>query len=173
MPTTPLAEYAPVRDDLMTTGEAARLLGCTRQHVVNLCERGDLPFTSIGSHRRVARHHVNAIMADTNELRREERKSLWLAYAVAGKITADPEPIINRAKTQLHKLRPIARGHAVGWLDDWERLLKGPIDHLLQALTDPSPRGRELRQNSPFAGALSQEERAQALTTWKSADIGA
>jgi excisionase family DNA binding protein len=29
--------------ELLTTGQAAKLLGCSRQHVVDLCERGRLP----------------------------------------------------------------------------------------------------------------------------------
>ena len=38
---------------LLTTGEVAKLLGTSRQQVVNLCERGDLPFVMVGKHRRV------------------------------------------------------------------------------------------------------------------------
>jgi len=57
-PTSPLGQQA----DLMSTGEAARLLGCSRQHVVDLCVRGVLPFVSVGSHRRVRRTDVTGLM---------------------------------------------------------------------------------------------------------------
>jgi hypothetical protein len=46
---------------------------------------------------------------------------------------------------------------------EWERLLEGPLTELLTALTSPSPRSRELRQNNPFAGVLSEEERRRVL----------
>ena len=39
--------------DLVTTGDAARILGVTRQHVIDLCERGELPYTMAGTHRRI------------------------------------------------------------------------------------------------------------------------
>lgn len=40
---------------------------------------------------------------------------------------------------------------------------EGPIDELLAILVSPSPKSRELRQNSPFAGLLSETERAKLL----------
>ena len=48
-------------DDLLTTGEAAKLLNSSRQHVVDLCDRGELPFTTLGTHRRVQRRDVEAV----------------------------------------------------------------------------------------------------------------
>lgn len=39
-------------EELLTTGEAAKLLSSTRQHVVNLCNSGDLPFGTVGSELR-------------------------------------------------------------------------------------------------------------------------
>ena len=45
----------------MSTGAAARLLGTSRQHVVDLCTRGALPYTSTGTHRRVRRSDLEAL----------------------------------------------------------------------------------------------------------------
>ncbi|MEZ5282121.1 MAG: helix-turn-helix domain-containing protein [Acidimicrobiales bacterium] len=162
----------PRGDELLTTGEAAKILNCTRQHVVDLCDRGDLPFTTVGTHRRISRRDVEALKSRTDRLSRDERRSLWLAYVVAGRIATEPERTIGDALRHIDKMRPNARGQAKKWLDEWTRLLNGPVDRILAALTDRSLRGRELRQNSPFAGALTEEQRLKALEAWRSKDVG-
>lgn len=162
----------PQGDELLTTGEAAKILNCTRQHVVNLCEQGDLPFTTVGTHRRISRENVEALKTRTDRLSRDERRSLWLGYVVAGAIATDPDRTIGEALGRLQAMRPNARGQARKWLDEWERILNGSVDRVLAALTDRSLRGRELRQNSPFAGALSDEQRRTAVEAWRSHDVG-
>ena len=169
---TSAPDLQPRGDELLTTGEAAKILNCTRQHVVDLCDRGDLPYTTIGTHRRISRENVEALKSRTDRLSRDERRSLWLAYVVAGRIATDPERTIADALDHLGKMRPSARGQAKKWLVEWERLLNGPVDRILAALTDRSLRGRELRQNSPFAGALTEEQRRTALEEWRSHDVG-
>jgi hypothetical protein len=72
------------------------------------------------------------------------------------------------ARSNLQTMRDAARGQAKRWLDEWEGLLDGPLDELLTQLTSRSPKGRELRQNSPFAGVLSNEERRRVLDAWGS-----
>jgi excisionase family DNA binding protein len=79
--------------DLMSTGEAARLLGCSRQHVVDLCERGALPFVSVGSHRRVRRVDVADLIR--RELTRDQERSLWLHRVVAGHLALDPHAVLS------------------------------------------------------------------------------
>jgi excisionase family DNA binding protein len=165
-------DLQPRGDELLTTGEAAKILNCTRQHVVDLCDRGDLPFTTVGTHRRISRENVEALKSRTDRLSRDERRSLWLAYVVAARIATEPERTIADALDHLDKMRATARGQAKKWLDEWERLLDGPVDRILAALTDRSLRGRELRQNSPFAGALTEEQRRKALEAWRSNDVG-
>jgi excisionase family DNA binding protein len=154
-------------EELLTTGEAARMLNSSRQHVVDLCERGDLPFTTVGVHRRVCRADVEAIRARTQRLSRDQRRSLWLAYATAGRIVGDPERALGLAKNNLAGMMAQARGSARRWLEEWEQLLDGPIGNVLAVLVSPSPKGREMRQNSPFAGLLSDAERVALLDSWK------
>jgi len=159
-------------DELLTTGEAAKVLNSSRQHVVNLCERGDLPFVTVGTHRRVRRRDVEALRSRTARMSRDQRRSLWLAHAVAGAIARDPGTALDIARDNLDRLREQARGQATRWLDEWERLLRGPVQRILTALTAPSPKGRELRQNTPFAGVLPDEERARVLDAWAEFDRG-
>ena len=155
--------------DLLTTGEVAELLGTSRQHVVNLCDAGDLPFVLVGRHRRVSRKDVQTLIAGTRSLSRDQRKSWWLAHAVAAELVKDPHRVISVARENLRRMKEShARGAARVWFDEWHRLLEGDVEDLLEALTSRSPRSRELRQNSPFAGVLSEAERQKALAGFAS-----
>jgi len=164
--TIPDIFLAQEKDDLLTTGEAAKLLNSSRQHVVDLCDRGDLPYTTTGTHRRIRRRDVEAHRTRTVRMSRDQRRSLWLSYATAGEIVSDPVRALEIARINLSQMRDRARGQVVRWLDEWVRLLDGPLPHLLASLTSPSPTGRELRQNNPFAGVLEAEARVRVLQSW-------
>ena len=148
-------------DEPLTTGEAALILNSSRQHVVDLCDQGLLPFVSIGTHRRVRRADVDAVQGGTQRLTRDQERSLWLGFAVAGKLVADPRGVVDKGRANLSVLE----GHRAArrWLAEWDKLLDGPLDRVLEALTSRAPRARELRQNSPFAGVLTEEERQRVL----------
>ena len=155
-------------DDFLTTGEAAKILNSSRQHVADMCDRGDLPFTTVGVHRRVQRSDIEIVRARTQRLTRDQRRSLWLGFAVAGKIVADPNQAKLLANRNLKQMRQVNRGQTLRWLDEWGVLLDGPIDKILEMLTSRTPKGREMRQNSPFRGVLTEPERTHALETWSS-----
>ena len=154
-------------DQLLTTGEAARILNCSRQHVVDLCSRGELPFATVGKHRRVRLGDIDAIRTRTDRMTRDQKRSLWLAYAVAGRIVADPVRARSLARANLDRMRRTSRGQPRRWLEEWDQLLEGPLERLLSVLTSLSPRARELRQNSPFAGLLLEGEHKQVLLAWR------
>lgn len=63
-----------------TTGEAALILNSSRQHVVDLCNRGDLPYVTVGTHRRIRRSDLEAVAERTLGLTRDQRRSLWLLW---------------------------------------------------------------------------------------------
>jgi len=69
--------------------------------------------------------------------------------------------------------RPKARrevhpeGMTAGWLDRWEEILRAGPDAVFEALTSRAEWAVELRQNSPFAGVLSPEERQAALDSFR------
>lgn len=157
-------------DEMLTTGEAAVILNSSRQHVVDLCNRGDLPHVTVGTHRRIRRRDLEALAERTLQLTREQRRSLWLSYGIAGKVVANPDETRQIALDNLERMRGKARGQAVSWLDEWQRLINGPVLNLLTAMTSRSPYGRELRQNTPFGGVLSDEERVTVLDAWNAHD---
>ncbi len=153
-------------EELLSTGEVAALLGVSRQHVVDLCDAGKLACAWPGKHRRIRRRDAEMIAAGARRASRDQTRLLLLAYVVAGRVVADPDRALTLARENLRRIRAsTARGAAQVWMREWERLLDGPLADLLAALTSPSPRARELRQNNPFAGLLSEQERRQVLAT--------
>jgi len=98
---------------------------------------------------------------------RDQQRSLWLAYAVAGRIAQDPPHALELATKNLATMTSASRGRRSRWLEEWAALIDGPIDRLLLDYTSPTPRGRELRQNAPYAGLLSESEREMVLAGWK------
>ena len=157
----------PNDDELLTTGEAARILSTSRQHVVDLCNRGDLAFVTTGRHRRVRRTDIEALRARTHRLTRDQARSLWLGCAIAGKLVADPQNVLEKASDNLARLDRL-HGGSSRWLAEWRSLLEGPVADVLDVLVSRTPRARELRQNSPFAGVLSEEERHRVLQAFAS-----
>jgi excisionase family DNA binding protein len=156
-------------DLLLSTGEVARLLGSSRQHVVDLCERGTLPCESIGTHRRIRASDVMAFQQAGERQRphKDIQRSLWLHTAVAGKVVTNPDRAIKLAHRNLDKLlaaRP--RAQAAQKLRRWNRLLRGPVDDVIDALTSPAQRSVELRQHSPFTDLLTDHEQRRILAAF-------
>jgi len=117
----------------------------------------------------VSRRDVEALRTRTTRLTRDQMLSLWLSHAVAGRLVQDPDGTLRSARQNLTRmLAGSARGSAKVWLQQWVDLLGGPIEDVLEALTSRSPRSRELRQNSPFAGVLTDQQRQTALRAFKS-----
>ncbi len=156
--------------ELMPTGQAAELLGTSRQHVVDLCASGRLRFQMTGSHRRVWRSDVMALARGGAGLARDQQRSLWLHRAVTGKLALDPARVRNRARRNLERMRAAhQRGRVRADFDTWEALLDGPLDRLFEVLGATSPQAVELRQNTPFAGVLTEKERLKALAAFRDA----
>lgn len=156
-------------DELLTTGAVALLLGSSRQHVVDLCQRGSLPCESVGTHRRIRARDVLKFqhVGERDGPTKEALRSLWLHTAVAGKVVADPDRTIKIARRNLASLLAAhPRGEAARQLRRWERLLAGPIDDVVEMLMCRAPYAVDLRQNSPFAGVLTDRERHRVLRSF-------
>ena len=61
---------------LLTTGEAARILGCSRPHVVKLIKQGELNTTMVGSHYRVSMSDLKEYKSRAFERQREALRQL-------------------------------------------------------------------------------------------------
>lgn len=45
----------------------------------------------------------------------------------------------------------------------WEEILRRPVPEVRRAISEDTPVARDLRQNSPFAGMLSEPERRRIV----------
>jgi excisionase family DNA binding protein len=153
---------------LLTTGQAAALLGSSRQHIVDLCASGRLPYQLVGTHRRMRQADVEAVRDSGQGLTRDQLRSLWLHRAVAGKLALDPPRVLAKARRNLARMRQVHRaGRVQADFEAWEQLLDGPLERLFEVLTSALPRAVELRQNTPFAGVLTPAERTRALAAFR------
>jgi hypothetical protein len=96
--------------------------------------------------------------------RREERLPYELHVMLGLRLAQDPEGLRVLARANLARMRespraPIARR----WLDRWEEILELPDEDLEVAMLADDEQGRDLRQISPFAGALTAEDRLTAM----------
>ena len=86
---------------------------------------------------------------------RLDERSLALHAAVAAKLQRDPA-LIERARANLSRWRAWLNGN---WMDAWQLILDGPLEGVVACLKERSERATRLRQSSPFAGLLTQQER--------------
>lgn len=94
----------------------------------------------------------HAVRSDHQRL---DERSLALHSAVAAKLQCDPA-LIERARANLSRWRASLNG---SWMDEWQLILDGPLEGVVACLKERSERATRLRQSSPFAGLLTQQER--------------
>jgi hypothetical protein len=88
-----------------------------------------------------------------------DRRALAYHRAVSRRLT---RPMIEEALHRVWKWREEGKLDP-RYASEWEQALRGPIRGVRAAITEDSPHGRDLRQNSPFAGMLSEPERRRVL----------
>jgi len=96
-----------------------------------------------------------------------EDVSLELHRAVAKRLLEDPA-VVDRARERVDEwLRDgsVARPYAEAWRD----VLGGPPEAVARFLTDTGEKARQMRQTSPFAGALDPKTR---WSIWRRAREG-
>ena len=98
---------------------------------------------------------------DTERSSHERAHARSLAYhqAVAGRLR---KSTVEEARHVLFRWRDQGRIDE-HYADRWERLLNRPVPEIRKALVDESQDYDDLRQNSPFAGLLSEPERRRIV----------
>ncbi len=106
------------------------------------------------------RLHVDTT-SSRGESRHDRARARSLAYhqAVARRLR---KPMVDEARHVLFRWRTQGRIDE-RYADRWEQLLERPVPEIRQALVDRSKDADDLRQNSPFAGALSEPERQRIV----------
>lgn len=99
------------------------------------------------------------LRTSTEPHRVAELRSLAYHRALAPRLR---KPMIDQARRRLRRWieeEKIDRRYALGW----EEVLALPIADIRNAITADDGHGRDLRQNSPLAGMLSEQERQKIL----------
>ncbi|MDP5226545.1 MULTISPECIES: hypothetical protein [Arthrobacter] len=132
-------------------------------HVLGLSVRGIA--ARLGVSAAVVQASLKAARDRRPRLRdRHERVPYELHIALLQKLDQDEAAVREIGRGGVENLRSRVRGSlAEGWVDQWVALLDGPLAELEEAMLEDSEVGMELRQLSPFAGALSEQERIIAL----------
>jgi len=85
-----------------------------------------------------------------------EERSLTYHRAVAARLEKDPAILATaRGRIRAWLVSDPAAFHARAW----EEVLSWPVPRIAAFLVDASERARELRQSTPFAGAIPPRER--------------
>lgn len=146
----------PALIDLYEATESVRRSGQRRLHVMEpTLAEGRARASTLDPSRLLP--PAQEASADPHD--RAERRNRAYHAAIARTLSRDA---VRRA---LHQLW---RWNEEGTIDpryaeEWETVLGRPIREIKQVLTEDSQWARDLRQNSPFAGALSEPERRKIL----------
>jgi hypothetical protein len=87
-----------------------------------------------------------------------EARSLAMHALIARKIERDPA-LLGIARRNIERWSTRCKEDAPTWLEEWRNVLKQPWQQVAALITEPSEHAARLRQSSPFAGVLTNEER--------------
>jgi len=87
-----------------------------------------------------------------------DQRSLELHSLIADKIRRDPS-LLSIPVGNLKRWLKVDHGNSTHSLKEWQRILRMPLEKILQIMTADNEEGRRRRQSSPFPGILSEKER--------------
>jgi len=145
----------PALLDLYEAVQHERAVGRRHRHLLEpmmlegrkLAERIDAADLTVGD------------VSDAEGHRRAELRSLAYHRALARRLR---RPMVDEARHVLWKWRDQGKIDA-RYAQPWEELLDRPLPEIRRILVEDTPKARDLRQNSPFAGMLSEPERRRIM----------
>lgn len=143
----------------LTQGQLAERAATSRERI-NSYERGRVHPTADTLERVLEAMGCELTVVPT--LTFEDRRSLALSQAVARRVVDDPDRAIAKARVNIERMRRTAT-HEHAWIDIWEGLLDLGPTYVAAVLVSKDQFARDLRQSSPFAGVLTEHERAEAV----------
>lgn len=87
-----------------------------------------------------------------------EARSLAMHAVIARKIERDPT-LLAIAQQNIERWGARWNECPPAWFKEWQDVLLQPWQHIAAVITEPTERGARMRQSSPFAGVLTNQER--------------
>lgn len=108
-------------------------------------------------------------MTANEQLTRERQKRLWLHRAVLERLRSDPEFVLGSARANLEAWHGVHRHGCMAerYLTQLREIVDGSVDGVVDVMVGTDEHACELRQNTPFAGVLADEERRQVLADFR------
>ena len=102
---------------------------------------------------------------------REDRRSVAFHRAIAEKLLRQPAKVVGKGRRNLAKLASVVDvSHPCGaqLVSAWRRWLALPPEELARRIVDEDGwLERDMRQSSPFAGVLTEQERYKVLAEFR------
>jgi hypothetical protein len=91
---------------------------------------------------------------------RRTHRTAELKALVYHRLVADrlDEQLVDETRKRLRRWREAGRIHP-RWAEEWNRILAMPLPEIAEAISADTEHAGALRQTSPFAGALTEQER--------------
>ena len=96
-----------------------------------------------------------------------EARSLAMHCLAAQKVARDPA-LLKAVRRTLATWRARYGSEVPRALNEWQKILAGPWPEIAAIITDAGERATRLRQSSPFAGVLSEQERERVYAAFRS-----
>ena len=95
-----------------------------------------------------------------------DARSLALHVLAARRIARDPR-LLDRARATLARWADRYAGHAPAALVEWQALLERPWEEIVASATALTEEGARLRQSSPLATLLAEDERRRVYDAFR------
>ncbi|HWM63340.1 MAG TPA: hypothetical protein VNP96_05040 [Solirubrobacterales bacterium] len=143
-----VVELAEVIRGLRSEGETRHPLAVALAKRSNAAEQVDTSPMRTSAEGRAPLGHLTA-----------ERRSLAYHRAVADRLD---DRVLSDARARVDRLADGGHMHP-RYADRWREILALPTDTVAERIVEDDQEGRDLRQNSPFAGVLNEQERRRII----------